>query len=106
MDELHAGRIPDDFLPLQSGVGNVANAVMAGLGKSDVPPFYMYSEVFQDALVDLMYDRRLLGASTTSLTLSEPQMQRVFDDMDFFARRVSCGRRSFPTTPASSGVSG
>jgi propionyl-CoA:succinyl-CoA transferase len=88
MDELHAGRIPDDFLPLQSGVGNVANAVMAGLGKSDVPPFYMYSEVFQDALVDLMYDRRLLGASTTSLTLSEPQMQRVFGDMDFFARRV------------------
>jgi propionyl-CoA:succinyl-CoA transferase len=88
LDEMRAGRIPADFLPLQSGVGNVANAVMAGLGRSDVPPFYMYSEVFQDALVDLMYNGRLLGASTTSLTLSEPQMQRVFDDMNFFGPRV------------------
>jgi propionyl-CoA:succinyl-CoA transferase len=88
LDEMAADRIPADFLPLQSGVGNVANAVMAGLGESDVPPFYMYSEVFQDALVDLMINERLLGASTTSLTLSEPQLQRVYDNMDFFAPRV------------------
>jgi acetyl-CoA hydrolase len=87
--ELHAGRIPPDFLPLQSGVGNVANAVMAGLGAStEVPPFYMYSEVFQDALVDLMVNGRLLGASCTSLTLSGPQLKRVYDDMSFFAPRV------------------
>ncbi len=88
MDEMKAHRIPPDFLPLQSGVGNVANAVMSGLGESDVPPFYMYSEVFQDALVDLMLNERLLGASTTSLTLSEPQIQRVYEAMDFFAPRV------------------
>ncbi|HEX7071874.1 MAG TPA: succinate CoA transferase [Rhodothermales bacterium] len=88
LDELAAGRIPPDFLPLQSGVGNVANAIMASLGESDVPPFYMYSEVFQDALVDLMLNQRLLGASTTSLTLSEPQLERVYDTMDFFTPRV------------------
>jgi acetyl-CoA hydrolase len=88
LDELAAGRIPPEFLPMQSGVGNVANAVMAGLGKSDVPPFYMYSEVFQDALVDLMEQGRLLGASSTSLTLSEPQLKRVYDNMRFFAPRI------------------
>lgn len=89
VDELRAGRIPPDFLPLQSGVGNVANAVMAGLGLSeDIPPFYMYSEVFQDALVDLMENNRLLGASTTSLTLSEPQLQRVYANMNHFGQRI------------------
>ncbi|MCC5830520.1 MAG: succinate CoA transferase [Phycisphaeraceae bacterium] len=89
IDELRLGRIPPDFLPLQSGVGNVANAVMAGLGKSeDVPPFYMYSEVFQDALVDLMQNGSVLGASSTSLTLSEPQLQRLYDNMDFFSPRI------------------
>ena len=89
VDELHAGRIPPEFLPLQSGVGNVANAVMAGLGKSDdVPPFYMYSEVFQDAVLDLMIQGRLLGASTTSLTLSEAQLQKLYGDMDFFAPKI------------------
>ena len=89
VSELKAGRIPAEFLPLQSGVGNVANAVMAGLGQSDaIPPFMMFSEVFQDALVDLMIRGRLVGASTTSLTLSEEQLQRVYADMDFFTPRI------------------
>ncbi|WP_428262816.1 succinate CoA transferase [Haliangium sp.] len=88
-DEMKVGRIPPDFLPLQAGVGNVANAVMAGLGAHpDVPPFVMYSEVFQDALVDLLYENKLLGASATSLTLSEPALQRVYADMDFFGQRL------------------
>lgn len=89
VDEMRAGRIPPEFLPLQSGVGNVANAVMAGLGQhDDVPPFVMYSEVFQDSLVDLMETGRLRGASATSLTLSELQLQRVYDNLDFFAPRI------------------
>ena len=87
--EMRAGRVPDAFLPVQSGVGNVANAVMTGLGASkDIPPFYMYSEVFQDALVDLMLAGRLRGASTTALTLSDAETDRVYADMDFFAPRL------------------
>jgi succinate CoA transferase len=89
LDELHGGRIPPEFLPLQAGVGNVANAVMAELGaRNEVPPFAMYSEVFQDSLVDLMESGRLLGASSTSLTLSEPQLERVYANLDFFAPRI------------------
>jgi propionyl-CoA:succinyl-CoA transferase len=88
MDEMKAGRIPADFLPLQAGVGNIANAVMAGLGESDVPDFYMYTEVLQDAMIDLMVQGRLLGASTCSLTLSDAQMQRVYGEMSFFAPKI------------------
>lgn len=89
VEEMRADRIPPEFLPIQSGVGNVANAVMSGLGASeDIPPFTMYSEVFQDALVDLMLDGSLTAASTTALTLSDEQMQRVNDNMDYFAKRV------------------
>jgi len=89
LDEARAGRIPPEFLPLQAGVGNVANAVMAELGAhEDIPPFTMYSEVFQDSLVDLMESGRLVGASATSLTLSEPQLERVYSNLDFFAPRI------------------
>jgi propionyl-CoA:succinyl-CoA transferase len=88
LDEMAAGRIPADFLPLQAGVGNIANAVMAGLGESEVPDFYMYTEVLQDAMVDLMAQGRLLGASTSALTLSDPQMQRVYGEMEYFAPRI------------------
>jgi len=87
--ELAAGRIPAEFLPLQAGVGNVSNAVMAKLGSDPrIPPFYMYSEVYQDSLVDLMRRGTLLGASATGLTLSAEKLDELRDDMDFFVPRV------------------
>lgn len=89
VEEMAAGRMPKEFLPLQSGVGDVANAVMHSLGKHpDIPPFTMFSEVFQDACVDLMEEGRLVGASCTSLTVTPPQLQRIYDNMDFYASRI------------------
>jgi len=89
LGEMWAKRIPKEFLPLQSGVGNVGNAVMAVLGETpDIPPFTMYTEVFQDSLVDLMERGKLMAASTTSLTLTPAALQQVYDNMDFFAPRI------------------
>lgn len=89
LNELAAERIPPEFLPLQAGVGNVANAVLGGLGEHpEIPPFYMFSEVLQDSQIGLLERGRLLGVSTSSLTLSEDNLQCVYANMDFFAPRV------------------
>lgn len=89
VDEMRNGQIPPEFLPLQAGVGNVANGVMAALGSSpDIPPFTMYSEVFQDSLVDLMLQGKLLAASATALTVTKEQLEQIYADMDFFAPRI------------------
>ena len=89
LDEMLAGRIPPNFLPLQAGVGNVANGVMAALARNPyIPPFKMFTEVYQDSLVDLMESGRLTAASTTSLTLTSKMLQRIYDNMDFFAPRI------------------
>lgn len=89
VDERRAGRIPSEFLPLQAGVGNVANGVMAVLGAHpDIPPFTMYSEVYQDALVGLMETGRLTAASATALTVTTEVLRRIYDNMDFFAPRI------------------
>ncbi|MEM5785814.1 MAG: succinate CoA transferase [Syntrophobacteraceae bacterium] len=89
LDEMLAGRIPKDFLPLQAGVGNIGNGVMAALAKNPyIPNFMMFTEVFQDSLVDLMEAGRLTGASTTSLTLTPEMLQRIYSNMDFFAPRI------------------
>ena len=37
LDEIASGRLPHEFLPLQSGVGYVGNALMAGLGERPRP---------------------------------------------------------------------
>lgn len=89
LGEMHNGRIPKNLLPLQVGVGNVANGVLAALGDHpEIPPFNMYSEVFQDAMVDLMFDKKLLGASATSLTITSDNLKRIIDNIDFFAKRI------------------
>jgi propionyl-CoA:succinyl-CoA transferase len=87
--EMRAGRIPREFLPLQSGVGNIANAVLGALGRSkDVPAFEMYTEVLQDSVVPLLENGRCRFASTCALTLSPEVMARVTSNIDYFKRRV------------------
>ena len=87
--ELHAGRIPNSFLPIQSGVGNVANAVLGELGRNPhVPPFEMYSEVVQDSVVDLIKSGRCKFASGCSLRLVEGKMAEVLADLDFFRDKM------------------
>ncbi|HOI93120.1 MAG TPA: succinate CoA transferase [Syntrophobacter fumaroxidans] len=89
LDEMLAGRIPNEFLPLQAGVGNVANSVMAALGENPyIPPFKMYTEVFQDSLVDLMQNGKVLAASTTALTITPEVLGRIYANMDYFVSKI------------------
>ncbi|PXA04196.1 acetyl-CoA hydrolase [Coraliomargarita sinensis] len=87
--ELKAGRIPKDFLPIQSGVGNIANAVLGALGANPaIPAFEMYSEVIQDSVIGLMREGDIKFASATSLTLSPPVLKEVYQDLDFYKERI------------------
>ena len=87
--EIKAGRIPASFLPIQSGVGNIANAVLASLGENpDIPPFEMYTEVIQDAVIGLMKEGHVKFASGCSLTVSQPVLEDVYQNLDFFKQRI------------------
>ena len=99
-NEMKAGRIPAEFLPIQSGVGNVANAVLASMGSDPrIPSFYMFTEVFQDACLDLMDQGNLLGASTCSLTLSPEYLQRIYGDFDAYANKIVIRPQSMSNNP-------
>lgn len=87
--EIRSGRIPKDFLPLQSGVGNVANAVLSAMGEHpEIPRFQMYSEVIQDAVIDLVTQDRCSFVSGVSLTLTNPVLQRIYDNLEMFRGRL------------------
>ena len=89
IDEYKCGRIPKEFLPIQSGVGNVANAVMACLGKSEeIPSFEMYTEVVQDSVIELMKIGKCKFVSTCSLTLSDKCMEEVFSNIEYFKDKI------------------
>ncbi len=80
--ELRSARIPTEFLPLQSGVGDIANAVLGALGAHpEIPRFSMYSEVLQDATLALLRAGKLKFASGCSLTLSPPALKALYADL-------------------------
>lgn len=89
VNEMKAGRIPASFLPIQSGVGNIANAVLGALGENEaIPPFEMYTEVIQDSVVGLMKEGRIKFASGCSLTVGADKLQDIIDHMDFFKDKI------------------
>lgn len=87
--EMQEGRIPASFLPIQSGVGNVANAVLGALGENkNIPAFEMYTEVIQDSVVGLMKEGRCKFASGCSLTIGADKLQDILDHLDFFRDKI------------------
>ncbi len=87
--EMAEGRMPKSFLPIQSGVGNIANAVLAAMGESkEIPDFEVYTEVIQDAVIDLMESGRIKFASGCSLTVSNPCIEKIYKNLDFFKERT------------------
>jgi succinyl-CoA:acetate CoA-transferase len=69
--EVRRGRLPATLLPLQSGVGNIANTVLAGLDNSSFRPMTAYTEVIQDGMLQLLRSGTLSTASATALSLSD-----------------------------------
>ena len=89
LNDMKRGIIPATGLPIQSGIGNVANAVLKALGDSkELPALDLYSEVLQDSVIELMELGRVNAGSTCSLSLSQECLQHVYDNLDFFRDRL------------------
>lgn len=87
--EIKSGRIPKEFLPIQSGVGNIANAVLGALGTNpDIPKFEMYTEVIQNSVIDLLRSGKIKFASGSSLTITPETLQGIYDEIEFFRSRI------------------
>ena len=99
-DEVKAGRLPHNLLPLQSGVGSIANAVVSGLANG---PFYdlsVYTEVLQDGMLDLFDSGRLSSASSCSLSLSEKVgMPRFIANREFYQDKIVLRPLSISNNP-------
>jgi succinyl-CoA:acetate CoA-transferase len=86
--EVRQGRLPRTLLPLQSGVGNVANAVMAGLDDGPFPHLTAYTEVLQDGMLDLLRSGRMELASATALSLSSEAALQFNEEIEFLRDRI------------------
>ena len=86
--EVRRGRLTAQLLPLQSGVGNIANAVLAGLAQGGYRGLTAYTEVIQDSMLALIRQGVLDTASATAFSLSPAGLEAFARDIDFYRERI------------------
>lgn len=98
--EIRRGLIPPSFLPIQSGVGETANAVLKAMGQhKDIPPFQMWTEVIQDAVIALMQQEKVTFASGCSLTVPPATLQGIYKDWEFYRTRLTLRPQEITNNP-------
>ena len=86
--EVQRGRLTDQLLPLQSGVGNIPNAVLEGLAAGGYRGLTAYTEVIQDGMLKLIKDGVLRMASATSFSLSQAGVAEFNANVDYYRERI------------------
>ncbi|MFZ5657014.1 MAG: acetyl-CoA hydrolase/transferase family protein [Pseudomonadota bacterium] len=86
--EVRRGRLQPGLLPLQSGVGNIANAVLAGLQDGGYRGLTAFTEVIQDGMLALLKSGVLRMASATAFSLSPDGIDEFEREIDFYRKRI------------------
>ncbi|MET3009651.1 MAG: acetyl-CoA hydrolase/transferase family protein [Stenotrophomonas koreensis] len=86
--EVSKGRLPHNLLPLQSGVGNIPNAVLTGLAESGFRGLTAFTEVIQDGMLDLLKSGVLEYASCTGFALSPEANEEFKRNIKFYRERI------------------
>ena len=98
-NEVRLGHLTDRLLPLQAGIGKVANAVLTGFKHSNFYDLTMFSEVLQDSTFDLMDAGVLSFASASSVTVSSECYDRVFNNLSKYRDKFVLRPQNISNTP-------
>ncbi|MEN5087617.1 succinate CoA transferase [Sphingobacterium faecium] len=97
--EVEMGHLSSSLLPLQAGIGKVANAVLMGFKDSNFRNLTMFSEVLQDSTFDLIDAGVMDFASASSITVSKPCYDRVFGNLDKYRDKMVLRPQNISNTP-------
>lgn len=97
--EVNEGKMPKNLMPLQVGIGKIANAVMAGFNKSSFEDLVMYSEVLQDSTFELFDSGKLKFASASSITVTEECYNHIFNNFDAYKDKIILRPQNISNAP-------
>lgn len=97
--EVSKGRLPQSLLPLQSGIGNIANAVIGGLSDSNFKHLKVWTEVIQDTFLDLFDNGKLDFATATSIRFSPEGFKRFYDNWSAYQGKLLLRSQQVSNSP-------
>jgi len=87
-NEVKKGRLQSHLMPLQCGVGIIANAVMNGFAEGPFERLVQWSEVLQDSTFDLFDSGKLLFASGAAVMLGAKRGADLFANIETYRSRM------------------
>ncbi|KAG8164027.1 hypothetical protein KVR01_005945 [Diaporthe batatas] len=97
--EVKHGRLPESLLPIQSGIGNIANAVVGGLNDSNFKNLKVWTEVIQDTFLDLFDSGKLDFATATSVRFSPDGFKRFYDNWEAYHNKLLLRSQQVSNSP-------
>lgn len=97
--EVAKGKLTYSLLPLQAGIGKVANAVLMGFKGSKFKNLTMYSEVLQDSTFELIDSGNLDFASGSSITVSEQCYENLIANFDSYKNKLILRPQNISNAP-------
>lgn len=97
--EVKVGRLPENLHPLQSGIGNIGNAVVEGLAKSNFKDLDVWTEVLQDGFLDFLESGKIHSATATSIRLTPAGFERFFKNWEDFSKRLILRNQTISNHP-------
>ncbi|KAB8288880.1 hypothetical protein EYC80_010783 [Monilinia laxa] len=97
--EVKHDRLPKSLLPIQSGIGNIANAVIGGLAESNFKNLKVWTEVLQDTFLDLFDSGRLDFATATSIRFSPDGFKRFYDGWEQYFGKLLLRSQQVSNSP-------
>ncbi|AXG74717.1 succinate CoA transferase [Flavobacterium arcticum] len=97
--EVQQGKLTNSLMPLQAGIGKVANAVLSGFKKSNFKNLTMYSEVLQDSTFELIDAGVMNFASASSLTVSKKWYEQLYNNFDKYKNKIMLRPQNISNAP-------
>ncbi|KAI4121230.1 MAG: hypothetical protein LQ347_006923, partial [Umbilicaria vellea] len=98
--EVQHGRLPENLLPIQSGIGNIANAVIGGLAYgNNFNKLKVWTEVLQDSFLDLFDSGNLDFATATSIRFSPDGFKRFYDGWENYHNKLLLRSQQVSNSP-------
>jgi len=98
-NEVDAGRMPKNLFPLQSGIGNIANAVIGGLAESKFTDVTVWTEVLQDTFLEFLDNGKLAFATATSIRFSPEGFKRFYAGWDYYHDKIMLRPQQVSNSP-------
>ncbi|KAK7462137.1 acetyl-CoA hydrolase [Stygiomarasmius scandens] len=98
-EEVSLGRLPKNLLPLQSGIGNVANSIIGGLAEGPFEQVQVWTEVLQDTFIRFFETGKLEFATATSIRFSPEGFDHFFSNWEMYKDRLLLRSQQVANSP-------